>query len=160
MKTFTFFIGIDISKATLDWALVVANKLLFHYQSSNDQNGIESFFKQLTQQCPEATFVNSLYCMEHTGLYNNHILSLLHVYKSNIWVEHPIHIKESLGMIRGKNDKVDAQRIALYAYKNRDEVRLWVPKRQVIQQLDRLTATRSRLVKVRKIRTDFYDLNK
>jgi hypothetical protein len=40
-------------------------------------------------------------------------------------------------MIRGKNDKIDAQRIATYAYKNRDEVRLWVPKRDVIQKLDR-----------------------
>lgn len=38
-------------------------------------------------------------------------------------------------------------------YKNREEVRLWTPKREVIEQLDRLTATRSRLVKVRKIRT-------
>ena len=54
-------------------------------------------------------------------------------------------------MIRGKNDKVDAQRIATYAYKNRDEVRLWVPKRDVIQRLDRLTALRNRLVKVRKM---------
>lgn len=90
------------------------------------------------------------------GIYNNHILRLLQTNKAHIWVEHPIHIKESLGMIRGKNDKVDAQRIALYAYKNREEVRLWTPKREVIQQLDgsprdRLTATRSRLVKVRKM---------
>lgn len=151
MENFKFFIGIDISKATLDWAVVVANKLLFHYQSSNDQNGIENFIKHLKQQCPEASFDNSLYCMEHTGIYNNHILSLLHVNKANVWVEHPIHIKESLGMIRGKNDKVDAQRIALYAYKNREEARLWTPKREVIQQLDRLTAIRSRLVKVRKM---------
>ncbi len=83
--------------------------------------------------------------------YNNHILRFVDINKVNIWVEHPIHIKESLGMIRGKNDTVDAQRIALYAYKNRDEVRLWTPKREVIQQLDRLTATRNRLVKVRKM---------
>ena len=151
METFTFFIGIDISKATLDWAVVVANKLLFHYQSSNDKPGIDNFLKYLSQQCPEASFANSLYCMEHTGIYNNHILSFLQIKKANVWVEHPIHIKESLGMIRGKNDKVDAQRIALYAYKNREEVRLWTPKREVIQQLDRLTATRSRLVKVRKM---------
>jgi hypothetical protein len=33
-------------------------------------------------------------------------------------VEHPINIKESLGMIRGKNDKVDAQRITLYSSSN------------------------------------------
>ena len=151
METFNLFIGIDISKATLDWAVVIANKLLFHYQSSNDKKGIESFLKHLTQQCPEASFGNSLYCMEHTGIYNNHILSLLQVNKASVWVEHPIHIKESLGMIRGKNDKVDAQRIALYAYKNREQVRLWTPKREVIQELDRLTATRSRLVKVRKM---------
>lgn len=92
--------------------------------------------------------------------YNNHILSLLKIKNVIVWLEHPIHIKESLGMIRGKNDKVDAQRIALYTYKNRDEVHLWTPKREVIQKLDRLTATRSRLVKVRKIRTDFYGLCK
>ena len=151
MENFTFFIGIDISKSTLDWAVVITNKLLFHYKSSNDQKGIKSFINHLMQQCPEANFYNSLYCMEHTGIFNNHILSLLQTNKAHIWVEHPIHIKESLGMIRGKNDKVDAQRIALYAYKNREEVRLWTPKRDVIQQLDRLTATRSRLVKVRKM---------
>jgi transposase len=87
------------------------------------------------------------------GIYNNHLLNFLHSKQANIWLEHPIHIKDSLGMIRGKNDKVDAQRIANYAYKNRDEVRLWVPKRDVIQKLDRLTALRSRLIKARKIRT-------
>jgi hypothetical protein len=89
--------------------------------------------------------------MEHTGIYNNHLLNFLHSKQTNIWLEHPIHIKDSLGMIRGKNDKVDAQRIATYAYKNRDEVRLWVPKRDVIQKLDRLTALRNRLIKVRKM---------
>jgi transposase len=129
----------------------VANKLLFHYQSTNDKAGIEGFIKLLKLHCPDANFSNSLYCMEHTGIYNNHILNFLHLKKAKIWLEHPIHIKDSLGMIRGKNDKVDAQRIATYAYKNRDEVRLWIPKRDIIQKLDRLTATRSRLVKVRKI---------
>lgn len=151
MENFLYFIGIDISKATLDFAVIMANKVLFHFQSSNDKVGIESFIKHLKTQFPEADFQNSLYCMEHTGIYNNHLLSYLHVKKANIWLEHPINIKESLGMIRGKNDKVDAKRIAFYAYKNRDEVRLWAPKRDVIQKLDRLTATRNRLIKVRKI---------
>lgn len=115
METFSFFIGIDISKATLDFAVVVANKLLFHYQSTNDKAGIEGFIKLLKLHCPDANFSNSLYCMEHTGIYNNHILNFLHLKKAKIWLEHPIHIKDSLGMIRGKNDKVDAQRIATYA---------------------------------------------
>lgn len=47
METFIFFIGIDISKATLDFAVVFANKLLFHYQTTNDKQGVESFIKHL-----------------------------------------------------------------------------------------------------------------
>ena len=47
--------------------------------------------------------------------------------------------------------QVDAKRIALFAYKNREEVRLWKPKRPVLAQLDRLTAQRVRLVKVIKM---------
>ena len=53
-----------------------------------------------------------------------------------------------MGLTRGKTDQVDARRIALFAYKNRDEARLWTPPRTVIAQLDRLTAQRARLVKV------------
>lgn len=151
METFSYFIGIDISKATLDFAVVITSKLSFHFQSSNDKTGIESFLKKLKEQCPDANFSNSLYCMEHTGIYNNHIVNFLHTKIANIWVEHPINIKNSLGMIRGKNDKIDAQRIAIYAYKNRDDAHLWVPKRDVIQKLDRLTALRNRLVKARKM---------
>ena len=63
----SFFIGIDISKATLDFAIVVANKLLFHFQSTNDKAGIGAFIKHLKVQCPAANFTNCLYCMEHTA---------------------------------------------------------------------------------------------
>lgn len=73
MENLTVFIGIDISKASLDWAVVVANKLLFHYQSTNDPRGIEGFIKHLTQQCPQASFGNSLYCMEHTGIVRHEV---------------------------------------------------------------------------------------
>ena len=48
-------------------------------------------------------------------------------------------------MQRGKTDKVDAQRIAQYAYRFRDQMRLWEPPREVIQKLAFLSATRQRL---------------
>lgn len=73
MENLTVFIGIDISKATLDWAVVVANKLLFHYQSPNDSKGIEGFIKHLKQQYSQAHFDNSLYCMEHTGIVRHEV---------------------------------------------------------------------------------------
>jgi len=61
-----------------------------------------------------------------------------------------------MGLTRGKTDQVDAKPvrrrgIALFAYKNREEARLWKPKRPVLAQLDRLTAQRARLVKVIKM---------
>lgn len=85
--------------------------------------------------------------MEHTGIYTNHLLVCLHKKKANICLQAATHIKKSLGNIRGKNDKVDSIRIAEYAYKNREELRLWTPKRDVVQQLAHLATTRSRLLK-------------
>lgn len=90
------------------------------------------------------------------GIYNNPLLKALHQLAANIWLERAAHIQESIGLTRGKTDLVDAKPvrrcgIALFAYKNRDEARLWTPPRAVITQLDRLTAQRARLVKVIKI---------
>ena len=60
-------------------------------------------------------------------------------------MENARQIKDSMGTIRGKTDKLDSILIAQYAYKNRENPRLWKPKREIIQELDRLTAIRSRL---------------
>jgi transposase len=65
---------------------------------------------------------------------------------SNIWVEKAIQIKRSSGLQRGKSDKIDAQRIALFAFRNQDKARLWTAPRIVIQQLKRLTGVRDRLL--------------
>ncbi|GAB3777511.1 hypothetical protein GCM10028818_24780 [Spirosoma horti] len=40
-----------------------------------------------------------------------------------------MQIKQAGGMQRGKTDKVDAQRIAQYAYCFRDQMRLWPGRR-------------------------------
>ena len=58
--------------------------------------------------------------------------------EASIWVEQAIQIQRSLGVQRGKSDPVDARRIALYAYKNRQEVRLWVPRREKVEELEEL----------------------
>jgi transposase len=41
MKNYAFFIGIDVSKETLDFALIVNNVVQFHLQATNDKFGIE-----------------------------------------------------------------------------------------------------------------------
>ena len=93
--------------------------------------------------------------MGHTGLYNAHLLELLDQQKLAICgaarrLESSLQIKQAGGMQRGKTDKVDAQPvrrcgIAQYAYRFRDQMRLWQPPREVIQKLAFLSSTRQRL---------------
>jgi transposase len=142
---FTYFIGCDVSKNELDFAVMQGKKLLFHKEVLNDPTAITSFFKDL-KKLPDFGLDIAVFCMEHTGIYTNHLLAYLHKRKAKCCLEAATHIKNSLGNIRGKNDKVDAIRIAEYAYKNREELRLWQPKREVIQKLASLSSTRRRLL--------------
>jgi transposase len=142
--------GIDVSKNKLDFALMQDKQFLFHREIENEVKAIQAFLKELAR-LPGFELNQTVFCMEHTGIYNNHLLSCLHKMKANICLEAASQIKNSLGNIRGKNDKIDAIRIAEYAYKNREELRLWKPKREVVLKLAQLAATRSRLLEARKI---------
>jgi transposase len=146
---FTYFIGCDVSKNELDFAVMQGREFLYHKEIANEPDAIKTFVIEL-KKLPEFDLAKAVFCLEHTGIYNNHLLVYLHKKKANICLEAASHIKNSLGNIRGKNDKVDAIRIAEYAYKNREELRLWQPKREVIQKLAYLTSIRNRLLDVQK----------
>lgn len=142
---FTYFIGIDVSKNELDFAVLHGKNFLFHKETANTAQAISGFMKDLNK-LPDFSLSDAVFCMEHTGIYNNPLVSYLHKNKGNCWLESALQIKNSMGNLRGKNDKVDAIRIAEYAYKNREEVRLWKPKRAVINQLSHYTTLRARLI--------------
>ncbi len=146
---FKYFIGIDVSKKTLDFCLLLTGKTILHLQTENNSKGIESFIDQCKQQF-DLKLEESLFCMEHTGIYNYPLLDYLSGKLTSIWLESALHIKHSSGLQRGKNDKIDAERIALYAFRNQDDVKLWHPTRQVIKELKTLTALRLRLINAKK----------
>jgi transposase len=143
-----YFIGIDISKATLDWAIFDGNKIVFQSQSTNSESGVKATVK-LIRALPGFEIANSICCMEHTGIYNAHALSCLHKLGLPLWLESSLQIKQSGGLQRGKNDAVDAARIAEYAFRFRDRMRLWQPPRPAIQKLAYLSALRQRLLVAR-----------
>jgi transposase len=146
---FNYYIGCDVSKNELDFVVMKGKEYLFHKEIPNTPSAIQAFVKEL-KKLGEFGLEKAVFCMEHTGIYINHLLVYLHKKKGNICLESASQIKNSLGNIRGKNDKVDAKRIAEYAYKNREELRMWQPKRDVIQKLAHLATTRSRLLVVQK----------
>lgn len=144
-----YYIGIDVSKKTLDYVVFKKNDLLIQHLSTNDLSGIEDFISKLRSVDPEFKFSDAIFCMEHTGIYNQHLLNFLYANKAHICLENPVQITLSSGLQRGKNDKIDAVRIAQYAYKNRETLRLWKPKKEVMMQLKQLTGLRNRLLKAK-----------
>ena len=141
---FNFFIGVDVSKLTLDFVVRNADQVLFHLQTQNDKKGVKAFEKQC--KIYGVDLCSSLICMEHTGIYNAISLDYFHQKSYAIWLENALQIKQSMGMVRGKSDKVDAGRIGEYAFRFRDKACLWQPEREVITQLRHLSSLRRRLI--------------
>lgn len=146
-RNYHYFIGTDISKNKLDHAVVYDRKVLFHKMTPNTTNGVMDLIEELLE-IPGFRMNRALFCMEHTGIYGNCLLDTLSSHRASVVLETPVKIRNSLGIVRNKNDKIDAIRIANYAYENRDKLQLWTPKRPVLEQLARISALRSRLVNV------------
>lgn len=142
---FKFFVGIDVSKNTLDFSVVTQGMEMANFRIENSPKAIKKTLRELAT-LKGYHLAETLFCLEYTGLYNNHITSSLQSIEAHIWVEKAIQIKRSSGLQRGKSDKVDACRIAFYAFRNQDKARLWSAPREVIQQLKRLTGLRERLL--------------
>lgn len=72
--------------------------------------------------------------MEHTGVYGKIIITKLVEKQANFCVEMPIQIIRSIGLQRGKSDRVDAKRIALYALKNYSQLELYKPVPEILEK--------------------------
>jgi transposase len=142
---FNYYVGIDVSKNTLDVAVNSGGKILMKFRCENSKNGIKQLVKEM-RMLPGFKMRQSVFCMEYTGVYNNHLLECLLACKTSIWMEPALKIKQSQGMKRGKTDSIDAVRIAEYAYTFRENVRLWVPARDEVKKLKLLITLRDRLV--------------
>jgi transposase len=154
MEKIIHFIGIDMSKKTFDCSVIINNQRdnAKHKQFSKTAMGLKGFQAWLIGL---GVMLNgqTLICMEFTGLYNRMVLDFLTKSTVVVWVEMAVHIKKSLGLQRDKSDKLDAGRIALFAWRNRDEIKPWqgldveVQKiKDLLSQRDRLVDTKSRLL--------------
>jgi transposase len=143
------FIGVDVSKDTLDLSVVMEGKNLQHYRIKNSLQVIRSTVKKIMRDL-RATVEDTIFCMEYTGMYNLPMVKWLHSQNGKIWLESGVHIRKTLGLVRGKNDSVDSLRIAMYAYTNRQKVKLWKAPRKVIERIAALLSQRARMVKAKK----------
>lgn len=141
----THFIGIDVSKETLDYCVLADNKVVEQGVIQNNLSEIKGWILDLKRK--KIPLKTALWCLEHTGVYGNLILQVLSKKKLSIWLENAVQIKLSQGMTRGKSDKIDAQRIAFYACVHEKKAKLYEPKRQVLITLQKLNGLRNVLLK-------------
>lgn len=140
------YIGIDVSKLSIDVSIISLIGEHDYCQFENNLNGFGTMLEWLKKK-PGFSFNEALFCMEHTGLYTRELVSYLLQYNARVWMESALHLKRSIGMTPGKNDKVDSYRIARYAMTNKDRAVLLKLSSFTLVKLKDLMANRERLSK-------------
>jgi len=143
MKTNLRFIGIDVSKDTLDVGI---------YSEEEKSTVIKNSKKAILKYFNKLLLDKGVYhiCIENTGKYSWILMELLPKLNCYFYVVNPLHLKRSLGLIRGKNDKIDALRIAGFIKKNHQETALYIPQREELNLMQILLSERRFKVKQRK----------
>ena len=135
-------VGIDVSSATLD--ICVSDRSGHHsFIINNDIKAISTFFMGYQEDL--------VIGMENTGRYNWALYEVLKDLCHQVFVVSPLHLKKSMGLIRGKNDKIDAVRIAAFIMKNYAELPQWKPSSSSVQKLKILLTERNARVKAKSI---------
>ena len=146
-----WFVGIDISKKTLD--VVIYDSKKKHADSdtyrhvSNDKEGYKglfAWFKSLRIKHQELVIG-----LENTGSYGYELCLFLESKQVDYCSFNPLALKRSMGLVRGKNDKVDAERIAYFTWLYRDELKYTKLAGSTILRLRELSTERKRFVKQR-----------
>lgn len=148
MCNYSFFIGVDISKSVIDVSYYESGTAIYLGQFPNNQKGFLRVIKMLSKVSDISTdqwFV----CFENTGIYSKPLLEFLIRNFVPCKEESALKISRSLGLRRGKDDKVDSQDICQYAYEKRDSL---IPSKlpsALILKLRKFLARRDFLVRQR-----------
>lgn len=141
MQNKDIFIGVDVSKKTLDIALHGTRQ---HLRISNTAEGLKQFCAWLKKL--DITLANCWVVLEYTGGYEYRLLQFLqdrHIRFSRL---SGLEIKKSMGIQRGKSDKTDAHRIATYGHEKKDKLRESRPVSPLITSLRQLLTQRAAFI--------------
>lgn len=148
-KEVKFFMGMDVSKLWVDIAVM---KVVDHCKEplvterfDNDNKGINALDKWL-KELKVSFNKNTLLVIENTGIYHRIVWEYCSANKLCINIGNAAHIKWSLGLVRGKNDKVDSERLCVYAFKNAEDLKGAPVLNPVLLKLKDLMSSRSMLL--------------
>ena len=142
MKKWEFTLGVDVSKNTLD---ISCSELNEHVKIKNGTEGFTVFLKWCKHF--KIDLKQSFLVMEFTGGYEYKLIQFCES-RGILYTRIPgLAIKNSLGITRGKNDKVDSSRIAQYGEEKHKSLTPSKPLNPAIVSLKELLSFRKRLVR-------------
>jgi transposase len=126
-------LGIDISKATLDSCLLLAEGMQASVQVKNTPAGLKTLARWVKQQ----TVLDTTVCLEATNVYGAAVALFFHERQQTIILANPmaVHAYMRAKMQRAKTDKADAALIASYARAMAETLRPWHPLPATYEQL-------------------------
>jgi transposase len=143
---FKSFIGIDVSKSTLDAYLKINQS---HAIFQNDEKGYRELVEWVMENSGLVLAKDLLFGFESTGIYSSELALFLEKHALPFYIMSGLELKRSLGIRRGKSDKADSKDIAQYLYEKQEKIEPTVLPSQTIQDLKKLFNYRERLVKER-----------
>lgn len=155
---FKTFIGIDVSKLSLDICVITAEGEIKTFKISNTVGDLKKLFKLISK---DLDIKKTLVCAEFTGHYSNILKAYCLDNGIALWLESGAEIKLRSGVQRRKTDKVDAERIAEYAMRYTDKAELQVLEDIAITESKLLLSERQLYIGERaKYKTQLKDLKK
>lgn len=111
---------------------------------ANTAEGIESFLGWLQDQGLVRESVRI--CIENTGVYAEVLCYQLHESGYSLSLLDPRKVWKAFGDGQPKSDPLDSRKIAEYARRYADQLRLWQPQELLVEQIRVILATREQLV--------------
>jgi transposase len=134
-----WFVGVDVSKAKFDVALLRDGGKFRSKAFANDAAGFEQLLHWLGEHAPgEREQVHV--CMESTGSYHEALACFLHDARVSVSVVNPVLVKRfaELKRLRNKTDSADAKCLAMYC--QAETPSLWQAPSQAVRTLQALVA--------------------
>lgn len=146
------FIGIDFSKETFDATIICSSMMIapVHEKFENKPGDFSKLRTWIRKNSYGTSEENWLLCGENTGVYCQNMCDWMFAKGIDIWIENALQIKRSMGLQRGKNDKIDSVNIAEYASRFVDKMRPYVPDTKEIKELRGIFMRRRTFSKMRK----------
>ena len=121
------YVGIDISKEKCNLCYRRGLEIIREEECLNEIKALKKAIKAALKAV-EAMEEEVLICAEYTGRYIYPLTVTCQELDLFLWLDDPTRIKNSMGLTRGKNDVIDAARIAEYAFRYSDKaVRYSIP---------------------------------